>query len=132
MAAFLEGLVEFDLADFATQGGLRKLGDGEEIVGDAVGGVAGIHHLQIQHAIDAHLNVVGSDADLFLHIDGLLLQGVLVGHALQKRHQDVEARRKGARELAEIFDHVGALLRHDDRRFDDDDDGDNCHHAGDD
>ena len=55
-----------------------------------------------------------------LHVDGLLLQGVLVGHPLQERNQDVEAGRQGARILAQALDDVGALLRHHHRRLDDD------------
>ena len=44
---------------------------------------------------------------------GIFLQHVLVGHPVDERHQDVQARRQGAVVLAQPLDHPGVLLRHD-------------------
>ena len=69
LAALLERAVELDLADLAAQRRLRELRDREGIVRDAVRRARGIHHLQIQHAVDADLHVVLRDADLLGDVD---------------------------------------------------------------
>ena len=111
-AARLEGAVEFDLADFAAQGGLRELRDREAVVGDPVGGQMRIEHLHVEHRVDADLDVVARDADLLRDVDGDFLQAVPVGHPLDERNEDVEARLQGAAVFAQILDDERALLRH--------------------
>ena len=115
--ALLERAVELDLADLAAQRRLRELRDREGIVRDAVRRARGIHHLQIQHAVDADLHVVLRDADLLGNVDRGLLQAVPVRDALDAGHEDVEARMQGLAVLAEPLDDERALLRHDDRRL---------------
>lgn len=77
------------------------------------------------------VGVVLGDADLLRHVQWDFLQAVLVGHLLDERHDEVEARSERAVVAAEPLDHPGGLLRHDldrlddeDERDDDDDDGD--------
>jgi hypothetical protein len=71
-----------------------------------------IEHLHVQHRIDADLHVVARDADLLGDVDRDLLQAVPVGDLLDERHQNVKAGLQGAAVLAQILDHVRALLRH--------------------
>ena len=68
-----------------------------------------------------------ASGDLVLNaVDGtLFLQAVPVGDALDEGNQDVKTRLQRAAVLAEVLDHVGALLRDDGRRPPD-------HHRGDD
>ena len=66
----LEGLVQLDLADLATQRGLGELGDGEEVVANAVGRSCRVHDLKVENAVHPHLDVVRGDADLLLDIQG--------------------------------------------------------------
>src|SRR5688572_7536420 len=122
--ALLEGAVELDLADLAAQRRLRELNDREAVVGDAVGGLARIEHLHVEHAIDADLHVVARDADLLGNVHRLFLEVVLVGDAVEEGLQDVKPGLDRAAVAAEGLDHECALLRHDDRglRNDDDDD----------
>jgi hypothetical protein len=111
---------------------LRKLRNREVIVGDAVRGARRVEHLQVQHTVDADLHVVFRDADLLGDIERLLLQAVAVGDPLHERNQYMEAGRHRAAVLAEDFDDVRALLRHDDGRLRDDDDGEHRRDDGDD
>jgi hypothetical protein len=134
-AARLECTVEVDLADLAAQRRLRELNDREAVVGDAVRSAAGIQHLQVQHAVDAHLDVVPGDADLFGDIERFLLERVPVRDALGERYQDVKARLDRAAESTERFDDECTLLRHHDcslHQHDEDehDDGQGDVHAG--
>ena len=112
--ALLEGAVELDLADLAAQRRLRELGDREEIVRHAVGGPLGIHHLQVEDAVDVHLDVVLRDADLLRDIEGILLERVAVADPVDEGEEDVEARVERGPVAAEPLDHERALLRHDD------------------
>ncbi len=122
--ALLEGAVELDLADLAAQRRLRELDDREAVVGDAVGGLARIEHLQVEHAVDADLHVVARDADLLGDVHRLFLEVVLVGDAVEEGLQDVEPGLDRAVVAAERLDDEGALLGHDDRGLRDDDDDD--------
>ena len=124
VASLLERLVQFDLADLATQRRLRELGDGEQVFPDSIGSLAGVHHLQVEHAVHADLDVVRGDTDLLLDVDGLFLEGVAVGDAFEERDENVESRRQRSRVPAQVFDDVGVLLRHNYRRLDNDDNGD--------
>jgi hypothetical protein len=108
----LTTLVLICLADLAAQGGLRQLRNREAVVGDPVGRQVRIHHLHVQHCIDAHLHVVAGDADLFGNVDRDFFETVLVGDALHERHENMKAGRQRAAVFAQVFDHEGALLRH--------------------
>ena len=74
-----------------------------------------IEHLHVQHRVDTHLDVVARDADLLGDVERLFLEAVPVGNALDERNQDVKPGLQRAAVLAEILDHVRALLRHDGR-----------------
>src|SRR5882757_8467431 len=126
-AARLEGAVEFDLADLAAQRGLRQLRNGEPEIGDAVRGEMRIHHLHVEHRIDAHLDVVAGDADLLGDIDRDFLETMPVRDLLDEWNEDMEAGLEGAAVLAQVLDHECTLLRHHRRglRHDDDDDNRN-------
>ena len=117
--ALLERAVEVELAHLGTHRGLRKLRRCEEVVADAVRCLSGIHHLHVEDSVDRHRDVVLRDALLRRHVDRLLLQGVAVGHAVEERHEDVEARVESAAVLAQSLDDVRRLLRHYDRSLDD-------------
>src|ERR1700742_2601365 len=110
-AARLERSIQLDFADLAAQRGLRQLRNRKSIVGDSVRGEVRVHHLHIQHAVHAHLDIVAGDADLLGDVDGDFLQAVLVGYALHEGHQDVKAGGQRTAVLAEVLDDVGALLR---------------------
>ena len=71
-----------------------------------------IHHLHVQHRVDAHLHVVAGDADLFGDVDRDFLEAVPVGDPLHERHENMKPGRQRAAVLAQVLDHVGALLRH--------------------
>src|SRR5690606_17989554 len=75
----------------------------------------GIENAQVEHAVDADLDVVLRDAHLLGNVDRLFLQRVLVRDALDERNENVKAGLQRAAVLAEHLDDVGALLRHDDR-----------------
>ncbi len=126
-----EGAVELDLADLAAERRLRELDDREAVVGDAVGCLAGLQHLQIQHSVHADLHVVPGDADLLRDVHRLFLQVVLVGDALDERDEDMKARLDRAAVAAEILDDKRALLRHDNGGLRDDDDREQRDHPDD-
>jgi hypothetical protein len=111
----LEGAVEVDLADLAPERGLRELADREKIVGDAVRRALGVHHLQVEHAVDVHLHVVLRDADLLRDVEGGLLQRVAVADRVDEREKDVEPGVERRAVAAEPLDDERALLRDDDR-----------------
>ncbi len=111
----LEGLVQIDLADHRTQGGLRQLHGRVAVIVDAIAGQFRVNHLQVKHAIDHHLDVVAGNTGLAGHVDRLFLQGVLVGHTINKGDQDVKTGVQCFRILAQTFDDKGRALRHDTR-----------------
>ena len=121
VGALLERSVQIDLADFASQRRLCKLGNGEQIVRDAVGRPLRIQHLEIQHAIDANLHVVARNADLRRNVEGDLLQRVAVADDVDERQQHVKAGVQDAVKPSEPLDDVRALLRNDDGRLRNDD-----------
>ena len=73
-----------------------------------------VEDLKVENRVHPHLDVVPGDADLLGNVDGLLLQGVLVGRAFDEGKQDVKARLERTAVLTEVFDHEGALLRNHD------------------
>ncbi len=96
MTARFERAVEIDLSDLAPQGRLSELADREDVVRDSVRGALGVQDLQVEHAVDADLDVVLRDADLFGDVDGHLLQRMLVGDPLDEGDENVESRSPGA------------------------------------
>ena len=116
-AALFEGAIQIDATDLAAQGGLRKLRDGKLVVGNAIGGALGVQNLQVEDPVDPDLHVVLGNAHLLGDVDRQFLQAVFVGRPLDKGQQDVKSGAQRAAVLAEILHHVGALLRHDDRRL---------------
>src|SRR5574344_1644370 len=113
--ALLERTVEVELAHLGPHRRLRELRRREKVVADAVRGLRRIHHLHVEDAVDRHRDVVLRDALLRRHVDRLLLQRVLVGDAVEERHQDVETGVQRALVLAEPLHDVRRLLRHDHR-----------------
>jgi len=108
-----------------SQRGLRELRDGEHVVGRAVRGEPRIGHLVVDDAVDRELRVVLRDADLLGNIERHFLEHVTVGHAVDERHDQVQARLERAEELAEPLDHPGVLLGHDAHALEED-----HHHHG--
>jgi hypothetical protein len=104
------------------------LNNGEAVIGDAVRRFGGIEYLQIQHTIDANLNVVLGNADLFGNIDRLFFEVVFVGHTFDEWNQDMEPGLNGATVTAEIFDHERSLLGHDFGSLHQNNDREYCHH----
>ena len=94
--------------------------DREDVVRDAVRRPLGVEHLQVQDAVHAHLHVVARDADLRRDVDGLLLERVPVADDVDERHEEMEAGVERRVVASEALDDVGALLRHDDRRLEED------------
>jgi hypothetical protein len=101
VVAFLEGAVEFELADHRAQRGLRQLRDRHDIVGRTVRGAHRIGHLEVQHAVDRELRVVLADADLAGHIQRDLLERMLVGDPVDEGDQEVQAGRQRTVVLAD-------------------------------
>ena len=115
-ATCLESPIQLDLADLAAQRRLCQLGDGEVVVGDAVGGKMGIQHLHVKDCVHGNLDVIARYADLFGNVERLLFQAVTIGHALDERDQNVEPGLQRAAVLAQIFYDKRTLLRHHGRR----------------
>ncbi len=111
---------------------MRKLGDAKAVVGDAVGGALRIQDFQIEHAVHRYLNVVPGDANLRWNVDGLFFERMLVAHHVEEGHEDMKSRAKSPAVLAEALDHVGALLRDNDRGLGNDDDDQQCQRDNDD
>ena len=83
-----------------------------------------IEHLHVQDSIDSDLHVVARDADLLGDIQRDFLEAMPVGDPLEKRYQHIKPGMQRAAVLAQVFDDVGGLLRHDGRGF--------CNHDHDD
>ena len=118
----LEGVVQGNLADSRTQGGLSQLGGGKVIVIDPVGRLSGIDHLQIQDTIHLHGHVVGGDTGLGRDVDGFFLQTALVGNPIEKGDQNMKSGPECGSVLAEPFDDVLISLRDNNRSFNQQDD----------
>ena len=71
-----------------------------------------IHHLHVEHCIDAHLHIIARDADLLGDVDGDFLQAMPVGDLLDEWNQDVKPGLQGAAVLAQVLHHERTLLRH--------------------
>ena len=102
--ALLEGAVEVDLADLAAQRRLGELRDREHVVGDAVRGAFGVEHLEVEHAVDLHLDVVARDADLRGDVGGGFLQRVAIADDVDERNEDVETGAERGVEAAQPLD----------------------------
>src|SRR5678815_1083198 len=116
VAAFFERPVEFNLADLTAQSGLRQLRDCEPVVTDPVRSALRIQDLEIEHAVDTHLDVIARDADLLWDIHRVFLQGMAVADGVHERDENVESRVKDAVVTAQTLHDVSALLRHDHSR----------------
>ena len=79
---------------------LRKLRDGDDVVGGAVARALGIRHLKEEHAVDRELSVVARNADLTRRIERDFLEGVAVCDPIDERDDEVEAGREHGVELA--------------------------------
>ena len=82
--SLLKRLVQFDLTDFATHGGLCQLRDGINIIVDAIGGFVRVEHFQIQHAVNDQRNVVSCNGCLRGYVNGLLFERTVVGHTVKE------------------------------------------------
>ena len=110
--ALFKGLVQFHAAHDASEGRLRKLRNGNDVVARAVASPLRIGHLKKKHAVDGKLRVVLGDADLARGVERHFLEAVLVGDAIHKGNDEVKARREDPVKLPQTLDHPGALLRH--------------------
>ena len=68
--------------------------------------------MEINDAIHGKLDVVARDTHLAGHIQRDFLLRVLVGHTVEEGNQKVQTRLQYAVELAQAFDDVRLLLRH--------------------
>ena len=68
--------------------------------------------MEINDAVHGELDVVARDAHLAGHIKRDFLLRVFVGHTVEKGNQKVQTRLQYAVELAQTFDDVRLLLRH--------------------
>ena len=91
---FFKGLVEFELADDASQRGLCQLCHCDDVVGRTIAGAHRIGDLKVQDAINLQLRVVARDADLARHIQRYFFEAVLVGNAVDEGNQEIQARRE--------------------------------------
>ena len=92
---------------------MRELRNRHDVVGRAIAGAHRIGHLKIQHAIDLQLRVVSGDTDLAGHIQRDFFEAVFVGHALDKRRDEVQPGAEGFVVFSQSLDDPRILLRHD-------------------
>src|SRR5204863_9301413 len=64
-------------------------------------------------SVHRELGVVLGDADLLGHVEGVFLERMLVGDAVEERHDEVQPRLEHAIELAQALDDPRVLLRDD-------------------
>lgn len=64
--------------------GLAQLSYGEKVIVNPVGSHFGVGDLNEDNPIDAHLDIVFSDANLFGYVNGLFLQSVFIGNSVHK------------------------------------------------
>ena len=112
MVALFKCLVEFHFTDHRTQGRLRQLRNGGNIIRRAIRSTHGIGNLKIQNTIDLQLRIVTRNAYLRRHVEWNFLEHVLVSDAVDERHNDIQARTQYRVELAQALHHPGMLLRH--------------------
>src|SRR5690606_7257686 len=111
-----EGLLQVHRADDVTHRGHGELLDGLNVVGDLVGGGAGVGHLEVQHRVDLDDEVVLGDHGLGPEADDLLAQVDHRVDAVDVRDDEVQARLEGAMVATEPFHVPGAGLGHDPHR----------------
>ncbi len=88
---FLEGVVEFDLADLTSERRLRELLDCEGQVRDTIRRAFGVDDLVVQNTVDVDEDVVLRDAVLFGNRNGLLAQVDFGADGVHKGCQDLQA-----------------------------------------
>ncbi len=101
---------------------MRQLDAGVAVVADTIAGEFRVDDLQVDDAIDDHLDVVFGHTGLAGDVDGFFFQCVLVGHFVNERNQDVEAGFEGFGVFAEALDDEGGSLWDDAYGFDEGDD----------
>jgi len=99
--ALFKRFVKFELADHATQRGLRKLRDRQNRAAGAVGCESRIRNLEVQNAIDLQLRVVLGDTHLWRHVERHLAQVVPGRNAVYERNGEAQARLKNGVEAAQ-------------------------------
>jgi hypothetical protein len=77
-----KGLIELDLADLASEGGLRELDNAEEKIIDAVRSRLRVDNTNVHNTVNSDLNVITRDTDLLRDIDNLLLERVSVSNGI--------------------------------------------------
>ena len=123
--AFFKGAIQFEFTDYATQAGLRQLGNREHKVRRAVRGFHRVGDLEINHAVHLQLRVVTGDTDLAGDIHRDFFERMAVGHAVNERHNDVQTGQKGTVVFTKALQHPRTLLRNDLYGLRDKDDGEN-------
>ena len=108
--SLFEGLIEFDLTDLASHGGLSELRHRIDVVINAVGGFVGVQHFQIQHAINYERNIVACNGPLGGHIESLFLECSVVGNAIEEGIEEVEPRLQRSRVFAEPLNDKRSIL----------------------
>ena len=113
LVALRQSLVEVHRTHHRAQVGSGQLHDRDIKVGNLIGRLAGIENLEKHHRVDADHGVVLGDDFLSRNIEHLLHHVDLVADAIDKRDNDMQARRCRQRELAQAFDGVDKTLPHD-------------------
>lgn len=112
LASVFEGLVELHRADGRAHRGLRQIDDGAADVLRAIGGVLGVDDLIIENAVDGDGGVVLGDRVLLRHVDHLFAQIEGVGHPLDDRPDEIDARGQRSVVAAQPLDDEHGLLAH--------------------
>jgi len=75
-------------------------------------GLVGVEHARVQHAVELERDVVGGDGALAGDLEGVFLERLDVGDAVEEGDQEGQARLQDAVELAHALDDPGGLLGH--------------------
>ena len=112
--ALFKGLIECDLSDFGSHGGLGEVRDGREQVLDPVAGLIRVFDLNVEDAINVECHVVLRDGMLRGNMHDLFPEVMGVGDGVDEGDFEVEAWLHLAVVFIEAVEQDGVLLVHHD------------------
>ena len=131
LVALGQRFVEVHRTDRGTDVGHHQVEDGQFELGDLVGRLGGVQHLEIDHAVHLDHGVVLGDHVLAGDVHHLFHHVDLAAHAVEDWDQEMQARGEGADVFSEAFDRPFIPLRHHPHGLEENDDADDDEHKTD-
>ena len=103
--SLLEGVVEIELSDLTTHGGLGEKGQGLDGSGYRVRRLVCIADSEIEHSVNLDFDIVACDSWLLIDVEHLLFEWMVVSYCVHPGHLKVKTSLHNAIVFAKGLDH---------------------------